>query len=388
MSSSYDLAVVGAGIVGLGVALAAARQGRRVVMLDRGARATGASIRNFGFVTVSGQKAGAHWARARRSRDVWAELAADAGIPVLHHGLVMPARREEAAAVLEAFLATPMGEGCRLLSAAAAAALVPSLRLDAARAVLFSPHELRVESRTAVPRIAAYLTERYGVEIRWNCAVRAVSTVGVETAGDLVRAEAVVVCPGDDLSTLYRDRIAPHGVRICTLQMLRIAPAAPVRLGAAVMSDLSLARYEGFADLPEAAALAARLDREAGEARRAGVHLIAVQSADGSLVVGDSHVYGDGPQPFASERFDALILDEFDRVFAMPGRRVVERWTGTYASASDRRVLVEAPEPNVRLAIVTGGTGASTAFALGEEIVADLFGAEVPSFQALKEAVR
>jgi hypothetical protein len=37
-------------------------------------------------------------------------------------------------------------------------------------------------------------------------------------------------------------------------------------------------------------------------------------------------------------------------------------------------VLVDAPEPRVRLAMVTGGTGASTSFALAEEVVADVYG--------------
>ncbi|MGR3782612.1 MAG: FAD-dependent oxidoreductase, partial [Albimonas sp.] len=55
---SYDVAVVGAGILGLAHALAAARLGKRVVVIERDAQANGASIRNFGFVTVNGQQAG------------------------------------------------------------------------------------------------------------------------------------------------------------------------------------------------------------------------------------------------------------------------------------------------------------------------------------------
>ena len=46
----YDLAVVEAGILGLAHALAASRAGLRTVVLERDARAVGASIRNFGFV--------------------------------------------------------------------------------------------------------------------------------------------------------------------------------------------------------------------------------------------------------------------------------------------------------------------------------------------------
>ena len=51
---TFDVAIVGAGICGLGHALAAARRGMRVVVIDRDAQANGASVRNFGFVTVTG----------------------------------------------------------------------------------------------------------------------------------------------------------------------------------------------------------------------------------------------------------------------------------------------------------------------------------------------
>ena len=51
---------------------------------------------------------------------------------------------------------------------------------------------------------------------------------------------------------------------------------------------------------------------------------------------------------------------------------VLERWTGTYASAAGHS-LIEAPLPGVRLVTVTGGTGASTAFGLAEEVIAGLY---------------
>ncbi|MDE1996595.1 MAG: TIGR03364 family FAD-dependent oxidoreductase [Rhizobiaceae bacterium] len=373
MTAGYDLAVVGAGIVGLGVALAAVRKGKKVVVIERNSRAVGASIRNFGFVTISGQRAGAHWARARRARDIWAEIVDEAGISVIHRGLVMPARREEAAAVLDAFLETEMGEQCRLITSSEAAEIVPALRLGSVCSTLYSPHELRVESSEALPKLAAWLEQRHHTEFRWNTAVNSIDGTRIETSRGTIEAEAVVVCPGDDFSTLFPDVIAPHGLSICTLQMLRVSPGHPTRFGAAVMSDTSLARYEGFSALAEAKALGQRLDTEEAESRAAGIHLIAVQSADGSLVVGDSHVYGNAQQPFATERFDALILAEFDRVFDCPGRHVVNRWIGTYASSSTRTVLVERPADNIRLVMVTGGTGASTGFALGEQVVDDLY---------------
>ncbi len=365
--------MVGAGIVGLACALAAGRRGLRVAVIDRDAQANGASVRNFGFVTITGQERGAMWARARRSRDVWAEVAGQADIPVLHRGLYVAARRPEAVAVAEAFLNTEMAEGCRLLSASETAAAQPHLATPDLRAALYSPHEMRVESREAIPRLAAWLEARHGVVFHRQTAVTAVETGRVTTSRGVIETGAVVVCPGDDLTSLFPDRIAAHDVSRCKLQMLRLADPG-FRLGGAVMSDLGLARYAGYAALAPAVALRARLAVEQPDHLTHGVHLIVVQSADGSLVVGDSHHYAATPDPFAREDVDGLILAEFAAVFGRPAPPVMERWTGTYAWAPDRTVLVEAPMDGVRLAMVTTGAGASTGFALGEAVVADLFG--------------
>src|SRR4029453_16671935 len=102
----------------------------------------------------SGQRRGAHWQRARRSRDVWAEIAPKAGIDIVHRGTTILARRPEAGAVAEAFLATEMGEGCRMLTAREAEAMAPVLRRGQGAQILYSPHELRVESRSAIPKLA------------------------------------------------------------------------------------------------------------------------------------------------------------------------------------------------------------------------------------------
>lgn len=372
MDRHTDLLVVGAGIVGLAHALAAVRRGLRVTVIDRDAQANGASVRNFGFVTVTGQQRGACWRRAMRSRDVWLEVAPQAGIEVVHRGLCVAARRPEAEAVLQAFAATGMAEGCRLLTPRRAREHAPALREDALRAVLWSPHELRVESRDAIPRLAAWLEREHGVTIVRGAQVREVSLPEVDTTAGRWRAQAAVVCAGDDFLTLYPQRLAAFRLARCALQMMRLRPDAPVALGAAVMSDLGLVRYLGYAELEPAAALRRAIQAEEPEMLEHGVHLIAVQSADGTLVVGDSHHTADTPPPFGRDEVDALVLRELGRVLAIPAPRVVERWIGTYATAPDRLALTDAPADRVRVVVVTSGTGASTAFAIAEETIAGL----------------
>lgn len=373
--TTYDLAIVGAGIVGLAHALAAVKRGKRVIVIDRDAQANGASIRNFGFVTVTGQGAGDCWDMARRAREVWAEVAPKAGIQVLHRGLVVAARYPESEPVIDAFLATPMGEGCRRITAAEAAGFVPALRTEGMLGALYSPHELRVESRDAIPQLARWLEEAMGVTFLRNTQVVRVTPPQIRTARGVIEAEAAIVCPGDDYTSLFAERIAAYGLTRCKLHMMRVRPAIPVSFGAAVMSDLGLARYLGYAELPAATPLKARLDAERADARGNGVHLIVTQSADGSLVVGDTHHYATTPDPFAPSGVDELVLEEFDRVLDLPGRLVAERWIGTYASAPDRWRLTDKPDDAVRIVIVTSGTGASTSFGIAEETIADLYGA-------------
>jgi len=144
-------------------------------------------------------------------------------------------------------------------------------------------------------------------------------------------------------------------------------------LPGALMSDLGLGRYRGYADLAAAEPLKARLAAEQALQLEHGVHLIVVQSADGSLIVGDSHHYAATPDPFSRQAVDALILEEFRLALGIEPPPTIERWIGTYASAADRPVLIDAPDASVRIVIVTCGAGASTGFAIGEEVITSLF---------------
>jgi len=373
VSGAFDLAVVGAGIIGLSCARAAALRGLRVVVIDRDARSNGASVRNFGFVTVTGQERGTAWTRARRTCAIWEEVARRAAITITQRGVWMMARREEAVSVLEAFVRTEMGEGCRILSRAEATARCRELVSADMQAVLESSIELRVESREAIPKIAGWLAERYGVVFLPRTAVLSVDPPRLETSRGVVDAGAAVVCPGDDIASLFPNEIAKYNATRCGLQMLRLADPG-FRLPGVLMSDLGLVRYRGYSALPEAAALRERLSAEQGEHLQHGIHLIAVQSSDGTLVVGDSHQYAPTPDFFADERVDQLILDEFVAATGRAASAVRERWTGTYLSCTDRSMFVEAPAGNVRIVMITSGSGASTGFAIGEEVVAELFG--------------
>ncbi len=148
------------------------------------------------------------------------------------------------------------------------------------------------------------------------------------------------------------------------------------------MSDLGLVRYLGYAAVRSLPALRARLEREQAAQLADGIHLIAVQGA-GRLAGGGRQpslratarsvpaARGRRPHPRAS----------FAPCSAIRAPEVIERWVGVYPSGPDVGVQ-RTPMPGVRLVMVTSGTGASTAFALAEETIADLLHAAPPPHAA------
>lgn len=374
-SSAFDCLIVGRGIVGLAHALAAARLGLRTAVIDRETRAVGASVRNFGFITVTGQQAGPTWRRARRAREVWTEIAPQAGIAVEQRGLLVIARRRESLAVIEEFVEGPMGVGCRVLRGKALGALAPPLRRRLAGA-LYSPHELRVDSREAVPRLAAWLAATHDVTFLPRASVHAVAPGRVETSAGPFAARHIIVCPGPDLVTLFPEEHARRGLTLVKLHMMRLA-APGWRLPATIMSDLGLLRYAGYADCPSLPALRGRVAAEQAPWLADGIHLVAVQGSDGSLIVGDSHHSDPSPDPFQPRDVDDRILAELGSVLDLPQPEVIERWVGVHPTGAEP-AFTAAPAEGVRLVNVTSGTGASTAFAIAEETLADLLGQPAP----------
>ncbi len=229
-----------------------------------------------------------------------------------------------------------------------------------------------MESRTAIPALAAWLQEVHGIAFFTETVVFDATPPRLHTSRGVIEAGAVVVCPGDDFVTLYPERIAGYALRKCRLSMLKLANPG-FRLSSALMSDLSLTRYRGYAALPEARALEAKMRAEQAAHYENGVHLIVVQGADGGLVVGDSHHYDHLPGPFAPAEAENAILDEYRRAMGGETPSVLERWTGVYAVADNRTYLIDTPQENVRLVIVTSGTGASTGFGIAERVIDELF---------------
>ena len=373
--TKVDVAIVGAGIVGLAHAYLAARSGRSVAVFERNPAALGASIRNFGLVWPIGQPAGALHQLALRSRELWLEILADAELPCFETGSLHAAYREDEAAVAEEFSrkAPSLGYDCTWLDPDQAIACSHALRAEGLLGALWSPAELTVDPRQVVRNLPRFLAGKYGVQFHFNCAVQRVVDSSLLTADLRVDAGAIIVAVGDDFQTLFPECFSDSRLTRCKLQMMRTAPQpAGWKLGPALAFGLSFRHYPAFQICSSLQALKERVERETPELDRWGIHVLASQTSSGELTIGDSHEYGLEVDIFDKLEVSQLILDFAKRFLRVPTWEIAEQWHGVYASHPEHPYLRCAPLEGVRVVTVTSGIGMTTSFGLAEQTLIEM----------------
>lgn len=367
-SAIPDLVIVGAGIIGLAHAAEALHRGLTVDIVERDAEAVGASIRNFGHACITAQGS-ALLETAQVSRRGWLRTAAQSGFWAPEAGAIVLARSAAEAALLEEFRDERGTDAVRLLTVGEVTARLtgPGRQPDPSIVgAAWLPADLRVDPRTTVASIAAWLAEQPGVRFHWRTNAAGCSDATVHTSRGPVRGRHVLVCVGHDLDRLYPMTAEDHDVVRCRLQMALVRSPAGYALDSAVLTGTSMLRYDGMAHLPSAAVVRAELERDNPALLDLGANLMFTRRPDGTLLVGDSHHYGITAPPFGDEGVSAHLLGGVGRILGEK-LQVLQRWQGVYASSSRTDVLRERHEPTVSSVTVTTGLGMTLAFGLAAQ---------------------
>lgn len=372
MTQRYDVVIVGAGIVGLANAWAAAKLGHRVVVLEASPYAQAASIRNFGMVWPIGQPAGEMLQTALHSRELWLQIAAEAGFWHHTHGSVYLAIQEDELAVMDEFAQTSsdLGYDCDMLEPHALAQHCPAMNRDHVIGGFYSRTEVGVDPREAIAKIPKTLTERYGVKFHFNTtAVQCDAGSAVASDGRVFEAsERIVVCSGAEIRTLFPNVFAVNDVTRCKLQMFATGPQPDNwQAGAMVASGSSLRHYHAFRDCPSLPAMKHRIATENPELDQYGIHFMAAQNGLGEVVMGDSHEYGEQIGPFDQNKVETLMLRGLQDLLDLPDFKVARRWQGIYLKTLNATHLCVEPAAGVTVFNGLGGAGMTLSFGLAEQ---------------------
>jgi FAD dependent oxidoreductase TIGR03364 len=368
---SFDVAVIGAGIMGLANAWTAARKGLSVALFERHPQAQGASVRNFGMIWPIGQPAGTCRETALHSRARWLELSQAAGFWTTTCGSLHLAYREDELAVLEEFSAASTDDdSVQLLMPAQVLKKSPAANPDGLLGAMWSPHEMGINPYEAIASIPRWLHHSFDVQLNFATPVTAVDHPRLTTSdGQTWNADRIVVCSGSDFETLFPESFQQLGVTRCKLQMMRTARQPNGwKMGPFIAGGLTLQHDTTFGSCPALAVLRKRIEEETPEINRYGIHVLAAQNNSGELILGDSHEYGEDISIFDKTEIDHIILRELKRLMRPPSFDVTRRWHGIYAKPSESSHVEFDPQSGVKIVITPGGAGMTMALGLSQQI--------------------
>jgi D-hydroxyproline dehydrogenase subunit beta len=369
---TYDAAVVGAGILGLAHAWSLAKRGLRVLVLERHARAQGASVRNFGMIWPIGQPSGPLYQLARRSRELWLEVLQASGLWHAQVGSLHLAYHDDEAQVLREFAAEALQEGRpgEMLTARQIALRFPAVCQHDLRAGLWSAAEITVDPRQVLAGLPQWLQRTHEVDFAYGTGVIGCDGQRLKTTHGEFSAQRLVICTGADFRELAPTAFATSGLIPCKLQMMRSqAYGDRFRVGTMLAAGLTLRHYRSFANCPSLPTLAKRLDAKLPDHVRFGIHVLVAQNEQGELVLGDSHEYGDAIAPFDKPEIDDLVLAYLRTFVTIPDLRITARWHGVYVKHPAEPYVVAQPAPDTLAVTGVGGAGMTLSFGLAERVI-------------------
>jgi D-hydroxyproline dehydrogenase subunit beta len=352
---TFDVVILGAGIVGSACAYECALAGMRVGIVEAAIPAGAATAAGMGHL-VAMEDSPAQLALSHYSRELWREFksALPSGVEYEECGtLWVAADSEEMAEVYSKQRTyTRNGIACEVLDEAALREAEPNLRLGLAGA-------LRVPNDGVIypPAAAAYFlssAKRHGARlIRGNAAMRAADGEVVLEDGTRFMTGRIVIATGTD-------------IRLCP--WLKVQP----RKGHLAITD----RYPGVLrhQLVELGYLKSAHSLDADS-----VAFNLQPRKTGQVLIGSSRQYGD----LASDADHEILRRMLDRaVEYMPALRslsILRVWTGFRAATPDKLPLI-GPTPDASVLVSMGfeGLGITNAPGAARLVLHHLTGVEVP----------
>ncbi|WP_278737637.1 NAD(P)/FAD-dependent oxidoreductase [Achromobacter denitrificans] len=197
---AVDVAIIGAGIIGVSAAYALAQAGARVAVFEKGAVACEQSSRNWGWVRTLGREL-PEVPLALRANQLWGQIQDRVDVGFRRSGILYLQESDADAAGHQAWIdgARAYGIDARLLGSREARGLLPQTARNWTGA-MYSANDGVAEPQLAAPAIAA-LARAAGAQILEGCAVRGVELAAgrisaVVTERGRVAAQAVLVAAG------------------------------------------------------------------------------------------------------------------------------------------------------------------------------------------------
>ncbi len=361
MTQQFDIAIIGAGIVGAACAAALARDGHHIVVVERDSIGGGATAAGMGHVVVMDDSP-AQLILTSYSRQLWHELVQSlpASAETQQCGTMWVAADDEemAAVQVKRELLAQVDVESVVLGASGLRQMEPELR-EGLSGGLRVPHDLVVYP-PVVARFLLCRAQEQGVQVRTHCRVLHLDSDGTIDLADGTRlvAQCVVVATGCWASEL--------------------CPDLPVksRKGHLVITD----RYPGFVhhQLIELGYL-----KSAHAMQKESVAFNIQPRQTGQMLIGSSRQF-DADDDDVDLEMVSRMMRRAEQFLPRLGRLTTLRtWTGHRAATPDKLPLIGPSRTSDRIWCATGHEGLGIATSLGTaELLADQVAGREPRIPA------
>ena len=357
--STYDVAVIGAGIVGAACAYFLGREGLRVAVLEKRIVGGGATAAGMGHLVAMDDSPG-QLALTKLSLELWSELQAElpASVEYRQTGTLWIAADDEEMAEAQRKYELYRSEGlaCEMLDGQALAEAEPNLRRPLAGA-------LRVPGDGVIypPTAAQFLLQR-GTEqgaLVTGCGVRSIDR------------DAVLLGDGRSISAGWVVNAAG-----CSAGELTAGVVMRRRKGHLIITD----RYPGFLrhQVVELGYL-----KSAHSVTADSVAFNLQPRATGQILIGSSRQYEDESTAVDQGIVRRMIERACEYMPGVRGLSALRIWTGFRAATPDKLPLIGPSTENPRVLLATGheGLGITASMATGRLIADMVLGRKSPIAQ-------
>lgn len=364
---SFDIIIVGGGVLGAFYAYHALNQGFTVAILEKNTQPHSASVRNFGQVVPSGMNL--KWQNfGRESLGIYKSIQANFDISIRQNGTVYLASNDEEVQLIEELhtLNRNNDYDSLLLTKKECLDKYPGLRTDYCKAGLFFPQEVTVEPKTLIHKLLEHMIKNLGLTFFSNTTVVNTTELNnkVQISTSISKnfyASKVIICNGSDFKALYPQVFEKSDIIVSKLQMLQTKPQKKYKLKGSVLTGLTIRRYEAFQECPSYKEIKAKESLDSFE-KKYGIHILFKQALDGSVIIGDSHEYANAKQSDQlgfelNMDIDTFIVEEAKKIINLPNFTIQNRWAGFYSQCKTTDVFEQSVSNNVHIVTGIGGKG-------------------------------
>lgn len=380
----YDLIIVGGGILGLSHAYLALLKKKKVLLLEKNSQAMGASIRNFGQIVPSGFSA--TWqGYGRSSVQHYLDISKKADIAIRQEGSVYIASDDEEIQLLEELHQINRSNDypSQLLTAEECLSRYPNLSKEYCKAALFFPDEINADSQKTIPAITLFLIKNLGLDVAYNRTIIDIYTnthevIAFDHQGDKWFGEQLILCNGDEFSTLFPELFAESDITLVKLQMMETVPQKnQLKIPGSILTGWTIRRYESFQECPSYQTIKSR-ENEQDFQRRFGVHILFKQTAEGSVILGDSHEYADinhrdDLRLFeTNEVINSFMADAASKIMDLD-YKIARTWIGCYSQRKSGEMYQHTIDDRIHIVTAIGGKGMTGSLGWAEKHINTLF---------------